>query len=80
MSYGVDGERNCEFESTLKPCCDCGELLSGKAIEHGLYGFGHDGRCCGCYEVRQRGERCDRVDDPEVGDPLWREPDGGGPS
>lgn len=35
-------------------CCACREPLSQKEIDHGEEGFGHQDRCCECYEVRIR--------------------------
>ena len=41
------------------PLCDeCYRDLNAKDIEHGEEGFGHQGRCCICYEKRMRGVVC----------------------
>ena len=45
--------KNAEFRSDPLVCIGCGNILSEIALEHGLYGFGHDGRCCACYDKRQ---------------------------
>lgn len=48
--------KDVKWRKISPPCDDCGEQLSGKALEHGRQGFGHYRRCCTCYERRQRGE------------------------
>lgn len=35
-------------------CTGCKEPLNGTEMEHGEEGFGHQGRCCRCYEFRIR--------------------------
>ena len=37
-------------------CSDCEKPLTGEELEHGAEGFGHEGRCCECYEDRERGK------------------------
>jgi hypothetical protein len=38
-------------------CVDCRAPMSGDAQDHSRQGFGHQGRCCDCYERRQRNEK-----------------------
>lgn len=45
-----------DWDSVAKKCEDCDGPLDYKALEHGLEGFGHQGRCCDCYERRMRGD------------------------
>ena len=35
-------------------CCDCGAPVNE---DHHAQGFGHQFRCCACYEKRQRNEK-----------------------
>ncbi len=50
-------ESTCEFDADPINCVDC--LKDGKVTrvprDHHLQGFGHQFRCCACYERRQRG-------------------------
>lgn len=39
------------FGGAPKLCTDCTETLSAKELDHGLEGFGHQGRCCDCYDA-----------------------------
>jgi len=40
-----------QFDANPKICGDCGERLDAKATEHGIEGFGHQQRCCACYDL-----------------------------
>jgi hypothetical protein len=34
-----------------KPCCkDCKRALTAKEIKHGKDGYGHEQRCCTCFD------------------------------
>lgn len=35
----------------IKHCKDCQEVLSAKELMHGEEGFGHQFRCCRCYDL-----------------------------
>lgn len=41
---------------TVAPLCEgCGDPMSAIAQDHGEEQFGHQGRCCACYEQSQVG-------------------------
>lgn len=56
-------ESNCGFGGNPKYCVDCQKELTAKELEHGLEGFGHQERCCDCYDRRQG--RDPSVDKPD---------------
>lgn len=45
-----------DWSGPMPRCDECERELTANEVEHGLEGFGHQGRCCDCYDIRMMGD------------------------